>query len=120
MQIRFRTIISMVNSPKERGSVQPMAELFANESKCAIVKAGDEVKFTANIAMPEAAGEFVKAEWSFEGEQDYPYTAGEVNTWIEDGLFYASVSAVHCFEKSGVYFPTVRVNFQPKKRRCLH
>lgn len=107
--------VILSDDPKERCGVQPTAELFANDSKGTLVRAGEEVRFEAKIIMPEAAGEFAKAEWSFEGEQDYPYADGEVHTWSEDGLFHASVTAVHCFEKPGTYFPTVRVTSNRRK-----
>ena len=98
-----------------RNGLQPMVKLLAQGSECAKVKKGQSVAFCANVVMPAAAGEFVHAEWSFEGEQDYPYREGDVKLWNENGLCHASVETVHVFETPGVYFPTVRVTSNRRK-----
>lgn len=95
--------------PKTRCGVQPMVKLLAEGGECAKVKAGEQVRFCADVTMPEASGEFELAEFSFEGEQDYPYTGEETKTWSEAGIRRASVTATHVFDKPGTYFPTVRV-----------
>lgn len=95
--------------PKTRCGVQPMVNLLAEDGECVKIKAGEQVRFCADITMPEAAGEFESAEFSFEGEQDYPYAGEETKTWSEEGVCRANVTATHVFDKPGTYFPTVRV-----------
>lgn len=94
---------------KKRGGIQPNVQLFANGSGCAQVKAGEAVKFTAEIRIPEYAGEFVFAQFSFEGETDYPYEAGSVTKTNIDGLHGAVIEAEHVFKEPGTYFCVIRV-----------
>lgn len=93
----------------QRGGIQPMAELFANGSKCARVQSGQSVTFCAKIEIPEAAGTFTKAEWSFEGETDFPFTDATVIEWEEKGYHFTTVETRHVFNKPGFYFCVVRI-----------
>jgi hypothetical protein len=92
----------------ERKGIQPViSSLKANGSECAVVNVGDPVHFTAEVEVPERAGKLTAAEWSFEGEQDYP-VKGEFASMSSDGT-KATVKAVYTFNKPGTYFPVLRV-----------
>ena len=104
---------------KKRGGIQPVVALLANGSPCAHVKAGETVKFTANVFIPEFVGEFVTAEFSFEGETDYPYKDGRVtktgtgndkdNISKCGGLRMVTIETEHLFKNPGTYFCVVRI-----------
>lgn len=70
---------------------------------------GETLRFSANVYIPENAGEFVAAEFSFEGETDYPYKAGRVSKNKVNGLNTAVVDAEHVFKEAGTYFCVVRI-----------
>lgn len=98
--------IEVPESAKERGGIQPVVHAFANGEKCVHVKAGEEVKFTAEIEVPAGGGTVTEAAWDFEKTDDFSQLlALELSG---DGT-RACVSATHVFEKSGTYFPVIKV-----------
>lgn len=91
----------------ERLGIQPVVHLMANGSECTHVKAGDTVRFQAEIAVPPHAGKLTLAQWSFEGEPDFP-VQGELQLY-EDGT-KAKVEAAHAYQTPGTYFAVIRVH----------
>ncbi len=99
---------------KDRGGVQPVVRLFAKESgkkeKCVTVRCGDPVCFTAEVELPPGAGAFESADWSFEGEQDFPYREYEVvDRGARDGVGLMELRTEHAFARPGRYYGAVRV-----------
>lgn len=93
-----------------RGGIQPNVQLLAAGSLCACAKVGENVTFTATVEIPEFAGKFVDAQFSFEGEQDFPYTEYSVEKVSrEAGITKVQISAHHIFKTPGNYFTVVRV-----------
>lgn len=104
--------VVLSDDPAERGGVQPMVRLLADGQVCARVKAGQPVVFRAQIMMPPGAGQLETAEWSFEGEQDFPYkeytiTKRENNRW--KGVNEMVIETAHTFRRPGRYYGVVRV-----------
>lgn len=98
--------VQVADSAAERGGLQPVVELKANGSKCAHVKAGEPVKFTAQAEVPDQAGSLTFVEWSFEGETDFP-RKGE---WqLRDKGQRGTAEETHVYGKPGTYFAVVRV-----------
>lgn len=97
--------VELEASAQARHGIQPVVELFADGVKCAHVKAGCSVHFYAEVDIPTGGGCLEQAEWSFEGEQDYPYE-GIVQ---EQQAQRAVLTAEHTFTAPGTYFPVVRV-----------
>ncbi len=91
----------------ERKGIQPVVRLLAEGRTCARVKCGETVHFAAEAEVPDGAGKLTCAEWSFDGEQDYPYK-GELE--LRDGGQRAAVHAEHIYEKPGTYFAVIRVS----------
>jgi hypothetical protein len=99
--------IYVPSKANERKGIQPVVVLKANGSECAEVKAGESVHFKAEIELPTGTGKLTAAEWSFEGETDYP-VKGEFTKMSDDGTI-AIAEAKYTFSKSGTYFPVIRV-----------
>ncbi len=98
--------VQVPDSAIERGGLQPVVSLKANGAKCARVKAGEPVRFTAEAEVPDGAGGLTFVEWSFEGETDFP----EKGEWeLRDGGQRGTAHAEHVFAKPGTYFVVVRV-----------
>jgi hypothetical protein len=97
--------LSVPTTAKERKGIQPVITLKANGGEWTAVSAGEPVNFSAKVELPSGAGKLIAAEWSFEGEPDYP-VKGEFTGMNEDG---AVVKAVYAFKKTGTYFPVLRV-----------
>lgn len=91
----------------ERRGIQPVVRLLANGSTCAHVKCGEKVAFTAQAEVPDGAGSLTRAEWSFEGEQDYPHQ-GVLK--LRDGGQRADILAEHTYGEPGTYFAVIRVS----------
>lgn len=99
--------LSVPPTAKERRGIQPVVHLKANGAEKAEVGIGQPVSFFASVEVPPGAGKLIAAEWSFEGEADYP-VKGIFTGLSEDGAS-ATVLAVHRFYASGVYFPVLRI-----------
>ena len=91
---------------EERGGIQAVVELTANGGKCARVKAGEEVQFTAKAEVPAGAGYLTSVEWSFEDEQDFP-DKGEFDLIGKGKAGIAKET--YTYKKPGTYFAVVRV-----------
>lgn len=108
----YRVDVGSVIVPRtaaERGGLQAVADLTANGSKCAHVKAGESVNFTIRAEVPADAGALTYVEWSFEGETDFP----EKGEWIlKDKGRKGTAEAVHTYQKPGIYFAVGRVKSQ--------
>lgn len=99
--------IVLVKTADKRGGIQPVVKLFANGDVRTTVSCGDTVKFTADIQIPEGAGKITKVEWSFDGDQNYPYES----TFIQNGNI-GKASAEYLYKTSGQRFVVVRVCIQ--------
>jgi hypothetical protein len=91
----------------ERKGIQPVVTLKANGSQCVEVSVGDNVHFLAEVEVPHNTGKLTAAEWSFEGDINYPIKGNFTN--INDDYTIATVEADYVFSKPGTYFPVVRV-----------
>lgn len=87
---------------EERKGIQPIVKLLANGEESITVHVGEEVQFTALVDIPSEAGSITVAEWSFEGELDFPEKELTEEVKVE-------FSNIHTFSKPGTYFPVVRV-----------
>lgn len=99
--------VSIPADAKARGGIQPVISLKANGAECAVVKPNEEVHFYAVAAVPPGAGVLSAAEWSFEGENDFP-VKGEFIQADDNGVC-AELNTVHRFTRPGTYFPVLRV-----------
>jgi hypothetical protein len=100
-----------VSVPEEaplRKGIQPVVNLKANGSERADARPGEEVHFEAEVELPPDTGKLVSAEWSFEGEENYPVKGFFSN--MDEAGESARVRATHCFEKPGTYFPVLRIS----------
>ncbi len=98
--------VAVPDSAVMRRGLQAVPVLTANGSKCARIRAGEEVAFAVEAEVPDGAGALTFVEWSFEGEQDFP-VKGE---WkLRDGGQRGTAKAAHVYEKSGTYFAVVRI-----------
>jgi hypothetical protein len=100
--------VSIPITAEARGGIQPVINLKVNGAGQAVVKPNEEAHFYAEVALPVGTGILTAAEWSFEGESDFP-VKGEFVHMRGDGIF-AELNAVHRFSKPGIYFPVLRVS----------
>ena len=111
----------------ERGGIQPVVSVLANGGKRAVVKVGQAVTLTAEVAVPKNKGKVVKAVWNFEGLPG-GFTISDLHGWTFDHSdafpvaaqlkpsdktgSQARVTSTYTFTKPGTYFPTLRVAAQ--------
>lgn len=109
---------------KKRGGVQPVVRLFAGagekaeqaKEKCVHVRCNEPVKFRAQIELPPGAGEFESADWSFEGEQNFPYKEYICyESDRKDGVKDVILETTHTFTEPGRYYGVVRVTSNRNK-----
>lgn len=107
--------VKLYDDPVKRSGIQPMVDLAVNGEICTKVKAGEEVHVTAKVIMGPWAGEFESAEFSFEGEQDFPYTGTVTKESADENCRYVEIETSHVFPKPGRYYAVVRVISNRKK-----
>lgn len=95
---------------KERGGLQPTVDLLANGQKCAKVKPGELVEFTAEAEVPDGAGKITGAWWSFYGQQGFPAPAMDIT--LKDGGRRAVIRTKHVFHAPGTQFVVLKVASQ--------
>ena len=95
-------VVTAEKTAKARRGLQPTVSLTANGEKCVRVKRGESVRFSAEAHLPEKAGAFENAEWSFEGE-------GYASAPFEAEGDAALARAEHVYERAGTYFAVCRM-----------
>ena len=95
----------------ERHGIQPVVHSLANGERCARVKAGEPVRFTAKIKVPAGTGKVTEAAWDFERTDDFSHTLPLQLSEDGEGAY---VEAVHTFETPGTYFPVIKVKSNRK------
>ena len=100
-------------SIRDRKGIQPKVTLLVNEGRCDHIKAGETVKFTTKVEVPEGAGEVTAIDydfedkWTFPAENVYPVQGDFERT--ADGEIRGAVSyTIYTFERPGTYFVSVR------------
>jgi hypothetical protein len=102
--------ISVPPDAASRKGIQPVVTLRVNGGECTKVSVGETVRFSGKATVPPGTGKLTTAEWSFEGEADYP-VKGEFSDMNGDNN-NATIEAVHAFTKPGIYFSVLRVKSQ--------
>jgi hypothetical protein len=100
--------LSVPETARERRGIQPVLSLLVNGRECAEIAVGEEARFSGFAELPPGAGKLTHAEWSFEGEENFP-VAGQFSEMSADGA-KAAVHAVHVYQKPGTYFAVLRVS----------
>jgi len=98
-------------SAGDRKGVQPVVHLTVHRGARAEVAVGEEVAFSAEIAVPPAPGCVVSAKWDFEGSGTYQDVADLSNPTAD----VVHVAATHVFTEPGTYFPALRVASQRER-----
>ncbi len=88
----------------QRLGIQPVVHLRANGGERAEVRAGESVRLSALVEVPEGAGAIVAVEWDFEGNGQF--VPGTLDT-IHPGDIRGVVE--HAYTKPGTYFAALRV-----------
>lgn len=91
----------------ERRGIQPTVHLKVEGDKAKKIKAGEQVTFSATVAVPQGTGEIVTTEWDFEGSGSFAVTQNKVFFNKKTGIY--TLKASYKFNKPGTYFPTLRV-----------
>lgn len=97
---------------KDRFGLQPVVQLTANGASCARVKAGEPVKLTASVQLPERGGKVTDIRFGFADNRNLPGgmdadfpMVGQI-THTEEG---AIAQAEYTYDKPGTYFASVLV-----------
>ncbi len=86
--------ITLASGAENRGGTQPIVTLTANGVTCVRIHPGESVAFHAEVETTPFSGTLEALRWSFENEQT-----------LQEG----TADMVHCYNKPGVYYPTVEV-----------
>ena len=105
------------DTANERKGMQCVPELLANGEKCAHVKVGEPVHFTAKVTVPAGAGTVTAIDCAFEddwtltfGRQaiDFFPAKGEVKRGEENGLAVGTAEFTHSYSEPGTHFAVIR------------
>ncbi len=101
---------------QKRKGIQPVIQLLANGDVCAHVKAGEAVKFTVKVIVPDNAGIVTAVDYALEANHEFSMEVkefypvhGTFHRITEDGLEGATAVLEHVYDQPGTYFAVVRV-----------
>ncbi|AJG98237.1 hypothetical protein LF65_01632 [Clostridium beijerinckii] len=102
----------------ERKGLQPVVTMLANGNTCAHVKAGETVKFTVMVEVPEGAGKVTAVDYDFVSDNSLSMEKKELTVFqikgtfehVINGQIHGAVSEMtHIYKEPGTYFASVRV-----------
>jgi hypothetical protein len=96
--------VSLPPTAAERGGIQPVVTVSANDAVRTEVKAGQAVKFQVHGEVPAGAGTVVAVEWDFEGQGTFAFQHD-----VDGRASNITLSTTHTYDKPGIYFATARV-----------
>lgn len=96
----------------KRGSVQPVATATINGKARADVKLNEAVTINVSVDVPKGTGRVVKAEWCLDSSKQYTRQQDISQVVYSNNGNHCEFSTTVSYEKSGTYFPTVRVYSQ--------
>ncbi len=99
--------IEIPSTASLRKGIQPVIDLKINGNQRAEVKCGEVFLAEAYVEMPENTGKILKAQWSFNGEADFPIE-GDVE-YLNENRSKARVRYNYAYEKPGTYFPVIQI-----------
>ncbi|HHV11892.1 MAG TPA: hypothetical protein GXX75_16580 [Clostridiales bacterium] len=99
--------LSVPEKANDRHGIQPTVVLTANGKDHVEASVNEGIEFIAEIELPEGTGKIVKAEFSFEGEENYPVPCELSN--IRDNGEKATCKINFSYQAPGTYFAVVRV-----------
>lgn len=100
----------------DRRGLQPTVQLTANGAVRATVKAGERIRFRAEVQVPAGAGEVTFVDYDFEEVREIPRrdAFSVIGSFTRAAPGRAVSEVEHIYEKPGTYFASVRV----KSERC--
>lgn len=97
--------VILPNTAKQRGGIQPVVSISANDSLRAEINAGETVTLTVTAEVPPNAGTIIDIEWDFDSTGQF----GERSP-VDGTQSKATLSTTHTYKEPGTYFATVRVS----------
>lgn len=96
--------VSLPGSAAERGGIQPVVKVLANNALRAEVKIGEAVDLTVQAAVPPGAGAIISVEWDFDGQGSFPEAHKPADKPAE-----LTLTTQHRYDQAGSYFVSARV-----------
>ncbi|KAJ4253818.1 hypothetical protein NW762_010213 [Fusarium torreyae] len=93
--------VEVPSSAAARKGIQPVVDLFVDNSKGTQVSPGESKEFHVKVQVPDGVGQIVALEWDPLGVGEY--TKKEIGVGAEIDLKF-----LHAYEKPGVYFAGIR------------
>jgi len=106
--------IKVASKAAARGGIQPTIEVTVNGKKRADIKAGESVVLKAVIQIPAGQGKLVDAAWDFDGSGLFKDAVNLTGAKISKDGLNVELQTTRVFNKSGIYFPVLRVVSQRK------
>lgn len=97
--------LTLPTNATERGGVQAVVTVTANDAARATVAAGDVVTLQVHIDTPPDAGAVVSVRWDLEGAGAFDHTQPLPDAPVRS----LTLETQHRYEHPGTYFPTARV-----------
>src|SRR6202042_1345280 len=98
--------VTLPPSAAERGGIQPVVTVRANDSLAAEVRVGEPVTLSVHAEVPPGAGTIVAVDWDFDGTGTYGFHHEAIDGTAEK----IDLSTTHQFDRPGVYFVTALVH----------
>jgi hypothetical protein len=96
--------VSLPASAAERGGIQPVVSVTANDQARAELSVGQEVRFELAAEVPPSAGTIIGVEWDLSGTGQFVAESG-----IDGTQGTLRLSKRYRYDAPGIYFATARV-----------
>jgi hypothetical protein len=104
--------INVASKAAARGGIQPTIEVMVNGKKRVDINADQSVVLKAVIQIPAGQGKLVDAAWDFDGSGLFKDAVNLAEAKISNDGLQVEFSTTRVFNKSGIYFPVLRLASQ--------
>jgi hypothetical protein len=96
----------------ERFGIQPTVQAKVNGNDQETIQKGKSLSFSGKVEIPQNAGKLVYASWDFDGSGEFKNLVDLSKAKFSESGNQVEFSIYHSFEKSGTYFPSLRIATQ--------
>jgi len=101
--------VMLADEGKTRGGLQPTVVATINGKQRADVKQGEKVTVHVVVDVPKGTGKVVKADWCLDDTKQFNTPVDFATVLLSADGEHAEFDATVSYDKSGTYFPTVKV-----------
>ncbi|MBN7812772.1 hypothetical protein J0A68_17590 [Algoriphagus sp. H41] len=104
--------VNIPENASERAGIQATVHATVNGNDHTGISKGEPLVFVAKVEIPKNAGKLVYAAWDFDGSGEFKNEIELSTAKISSDGSEVTLTFNHLFEKSGTYYPSLRIATQ--------